>query len=85
MNCQSCGYPYSEATGYANVSFNRGDTAIEKLQNYEAPIQVCDNCAQVLRNWLGLPPAPDLTPEELEKLPTRPFSLCSDDRLKLVP
>jgi hypothetical protein len=79
--CQSCGYDYSRKHGYAHLSFGKGDDAIEQLQSWSGQIEVCVNCANVLRSWMGMEQYPAPPRGDLEDLAPAPFS-CYDERLQ---
>jgi hypothetical protein len=71
--CFRCGQLYRVEDGYAGVFLSRGRTSLEQLRHGRG-LQVCDECAEGLQAWLGIPPTFPATPSA--DIPTRPFSAC---------
>jgi hypothetical protein len=78
--CASCDYPFERKHGYAHLSFGKGESELEQLQSWSGQIEVCVNCANVLRSWMGMEQYPAPPRQDLEDLNPQPFS-CQDERL----
>lgn len=79
MKCTSCDREYHRKHGYGNLSFGKGETDLEQLESWTGPLEVCVDCANVLRAWLKMDPFPKMHEEEIHP---EPFS-CWDERLSL--
>lgn len=79
LTCSVCGYPYRRRDGFAGVSLSKGETELDQMRNWQR-FEVCGECSDVLKSWLGVPVEPRTRTREDD--PVRPYSLCADERLE---
>lgn len=72
--CFRCRHPFRPEDGYGGVFLSRGRTELDQLHNGRS-LHVCDECAETLQAWLGIPPSIPAAPPPPELHP-RPFSAC---------